>query len=69
MGTAIKIFNAITKYGSKAWTAIKKGAAAVYASAKTAWDGGYWEFTKWLLANSAALDAIYHALEIAGLID
>ena len=65
----IRIAQAILKYGSKAWAAIKKGAAKVYDAAKAAWDKGYWAFVKWLTGNAAAIDAIYQALKAAGLID
>lgn len=66
---ATKIAQAILKYGSKAWSAIKAGAAYVYNSAKEAWDAGVWAFTKWLASNSGALYAIYDALKAWGLID
>lgn len=66
---ATKIAQAIAKYGSKAWAAIKKGAASVYNAAKEAWDAGVWAFTKWLASNGGALYAIYDALKAAGLIN
>ena len=66
---AIKVAQAILKYGSKAWAAIKKGAASVYNSAKAAWDKGYWAFIKWISGAGGALELIYYALKAAGLID
>ena len=65
----VRIAQAILRYGSKAWAAIKKGAASVYKSAKAAWDQGYWAFIKWLSGNAFAIEAIYQALKAAGLID
>ena len=69
LNLAAKIVQSIAKYGSKAWSAIKSGAASVYNSAKEAWDAGTWAFTKWLASNSGALYAIYDALKAFGLID
>lgn len=69
LSLAIRIWNAISRYGSKAWNAIKAGAASVYNSAKAAWEAGYWAFTKWLASNAGTLYAIYDALKAAGLID
>lgn len=69
VGIGLKIWNAISKYGAKAWTAIKNGAANFYDAAKSAWDAGYWAFTKWVAANAGAVTAIYEALQAAGLID
>ena len=69
LSIAIKIYNAIVKYGSRAWDAIKAGAYSVYSAAKAAWEAGYWAFTKWLASNASALYAIYDALRAAALID
>lgn len=66
---ATKVAQAISKYGTKAWNAIKSGASSVYKSAKAAWDKGVWAFTKWLAGNAGVLYPIYDALKAFGLID
>ncbi|MYL73058.1 hypothetical protein GLW00_19775 [Halobacillus litoralis] len=67
MTLALKIGRVIAKYGSKAWKAIKSGAAKYYDSLREAWEAGLYAFAKWLANHWYVLEIVKEALEAAGL--